>query len=150
MNLSLFIGTIYIEKSSNLAKILAEMKKPTLEFLRWTLEFLRWNSNVQHRNSNMGFPTPTSEFQGQGTDHYLVEKNWDFKFFCSFTAQTYFRNFPSSLLRSIWCINLIRTSLLLSRNLAISRILKSAFLLYQLVTTLNLTVEMQNECHFVK
>ena len=74
--------------------------------------------------------------------YYLVEKNWDFKFFCSFTAQTYFRNFPSSLLRSIWCINLIRTSLLLSRNLAISRILKSAFLLYQLVTTLNLNVEM--------
>ena len=59
MNLSSFIGTIYIEKSSNLAKIWAEMKKPTLEFQRWTLEFQRRNSNVQHRNSNVGFPTPT-------------------------------------------------------------------------------------------
>ena len=59
MNLSSFIGTIYIEKSSNLAKIWAEMKKPRLEFLSWTLEFLCRNSNVQHRNSNLGFPPPT-------------------------------------------------------------------------------------------
>ena len=55
MNLSSFIGTIYIEKLSNLAKIWAEMKQPTLEYLCWTLEFLRWNSNVQRRNSNVGF-----------------------------------------------------------------------------------------------
>ena len=59
MNLSSFIGTIYIEKSSNLSKIWAEMRKPTLEFLRWTLEFRRRNSNVQRWNSNVGFPTPT-------------------------------------------------------------------------------------------
>ena len=59
INLSSFIGTIYIEKSSNLSKIWAEMRKPTLEFLRWTLEFRRRNSNVQHRNSNVGIPTPT-------------------------------------------------------------------------------------------
>ena len=81
--------------------------------------------------------------------YYLVEKNWDFKFFCSFTAQTYFKNFPSSLLRSIWCINLIRTSLLLSRNLVISRILKSVknmtangvFIIPTGDYTLNLNVE---------
>ena len=48
------------------------MKKPTLEFLRWTLEFQCGNSNVQHRNSNVGFPTPTQEFPGQGTDYYLL------------------------------------------------------------------------------
>ena len=59
INLSSFIGTIYIEKSSNLSKIWAEMRKPMLEFLRWTLEFRRRNSNVQHRNSNVGIPTPT-------------------------------------------------------------------------------------------
>ena len=59
INLSSFIGTICIEKSSNLSKIWAEMRKPTLEFLRWTLEFRRRNSNVQRRNSNVGFPTPT-------------------------------------------------------------------------------------------
>ena len=59
MNLSSFTGTIYIEKSSNLAKIWAEMRKPTLEFLRWTLEFRRRNSNVQHRYSNVGIPSPT-------------------------------------------------------------------------------------------
>ena len=59
INLSSFIGTICIEKSSNLSKIWAEMRKPTLEFLRWTLEFRRRNSNVQHRNSDVGIPTPT-------------------------------------------------------------------------------------------
>ena len=64
INLSSFIGTICIEKSSNLSKIWAEMRKPTLEFLRWTLEFRHRNSNVQHRNSNVGFPTPTLEFRG--------------------------------------------------------------------------------------
>ena len=32
INLSSFIGTIYIEKSSNLSKIWAEMRKTTLEF----------------------------------------------------------------------------------------------------------------------
>ena len=55
INSSSFIGTIYIEKLSNLAQIWAEMKKPTLEFLRWTLEFQRGNSNVQRRNSKVGF-----------------------------------------------------------------------------------------------
>ena len=59
INSSSFIGTIYIEKSSILSKIWAEMRKPTLEFLRWTLEFQRRNSNVQHRNYNVGIPTPT-------------------------------------------------------------------------------------------
>ena len=59
INLSSFIGTICIEKSSNLSKIWAEMRKPTLEFLRWTLEFRRRNSNVQHRYSNVGIPSPT-------------------------------------------------------------------------------------------
>ena len=39
INLSSFIGTICIEKSSNLSKIWAEMRKPMLEYLRWTLEF---------------------------------------------------------------------------------------------------------------
>ena len=59
INLSSFIGTIYIEKSSNLSKIWAEIRKPSLEFPRWTLEFQRRNSNVQHRNYNVGIPTPT-------------------------------------------------------------------------------------------
>ena len=59
INLSSFIGTICIEKSSNLSKIWAEMRKPTLEYLRWTLEFRRRNSNVQHRYSNVGIPSPT-------------------------------------------------------------------------------------------
>ena len=71
INLSSFIGTIYIEKSSNLSKIWAEMRKPSLEFLRWTLEFRRRNSNVQHRYSNVGIPSPTQEFRGQGTDYQL-------------------------------------------------------------------------------
>ena len=59
INLSSFIGTICIEKSSNLSKIWAEMRKPTLEYLCWKLEFRHRNSNVQHRYSNVGIPSPT-------------------------------------------------------------------------------------------
>ena len=36
----------------------------------WTLEFRRRNSNVQPRYSKVGFPSPTLEFRGKGTDYY--------------------------------------------------------------------------------
>ena len=47
-----------IIKSSNLAKIGAELNKPMFEYRCWTLEFLRRNSYVQHlySKSNQGFP----------------------------------------------------------------------------------------------
>ena len=58
MNFSSFIGTIYIEKSSNLAKIWAEMKKHTLEYPCWTKEFQcpTWVFPCRNSKSNLGFP----------------------------------------------------------------------------------------------
>ena len=60
MNSSSFIGRIYIEKLSNLAKIWVEMKKPTLEYLHWysyigipmfNIGIPTWVFQVQPRNS---------------------------------------------------------------------------------------------------
>ena len=49
MNLSSFFRTKYIEKSSNLAKIWAEMKKP-----HWNIYVGHWNSYIGIPMSNIG------------------------------------------------------------------------------------------------
>ena len=58
MNLSSLIGSIYIEKSSNLAKIWAEMKNPC-----WNSYVGRWNSYIGIPMSNIGIPTSVFQVQ---------------------------------------------------------------------------------------
>ena len=63
MNLSSFTGTIYIEKSSNLAKIWAEMKKP-----RWNIYVGHWNSYIGIPMSNIGIPTWVFQLQPRNSE----------------------------------------------------------------------------------